>query len=81
MAELLRRTFPIPVQAIICCGQCNAELWIAKNDIKADVPIEADMVEAHVRPVPQATGPLTCPVCHATLGGKGSQLQWKLPTR
>ena len=81
MAELLKRTFPIPVQAVICCGQCQAELWTVKNDIKEDVPLTAAMVEAHIRPVPQETGALTCPVCRSTLGGKGSQLQWKLPTR
>lgn len=80
MAEPLKRTFPIPRDAIIFCGQCNSELWVAKRDIKS-LPISVSMFESHMRPAPQEGDIIACPTCHALVPDKAGHVYWKLPKR
>lgn len=80
MAELLKRTFPVPADAIICCGQCNAELWKTKQSITG-LPIAVGMFETHIRQAPKEGDIIACPVCHALIPSPTGHVHWKLPTR
>lgn len=80
MAELLKRTFPIPMGAVICCGKCNIELWKAKRDIPGK-PIDRAMLESHIRQAPQEGEIIACPSCHALLPDQHGHVYWKMPIR
>lgn len=78
MADLLKRTFPIPRDAIICCPQCNAELWKAKQDITG-IPVTVKMFDSHIRSAPQEGDILACPICHALIPDRTGHVHWKMP--
>ena len=81
MADLLKRTYPVPAGSIICCGQCNAEIWKAKRDITVNTPIGDDVYEAHIRPAPQVGDALVCPGCRTSIPDSAGRIYWKTPKR